>query len=124
MFFSLTFDTGGVKWVEKPPTFIRLLRNSPLTVFNHGYFWLIILYMVSGFVLPLKYFKSQQIHCITASMSRRYFRLTGPIVMTYLIVIAVIRSGRTLHGWPFAAGGNNRTLLQVVLDGLFGIWLG
>ena len=124
MFFSLTFDVGGIKWVEKPSTFIKLYRRSPLTVFDQGFFWLIVMFILSGFVLPLKFFKSGQIHCITSSIFRRYFRLAVPVTVTYLIIYKVVRSGVLLHTWPFEIRNESKTLVNVIMDGLFGLWLG
>ena len=122
MFFNLTFDNGGIKWVERPPDLLRVYRNSPFAIINHGYFWVVIFFMLSGFVLPLKYFQSGKMSCVTGGIFRRYPRMMLPVLMTYTTIYTVIRMKVTRHDWPFPA--RDRNLQQVIADSLFGVWMG
>ena len=54
---------------------------SPVKVFYHGYFWVVVFFILSGFVLPLRFFKTGKETCITGGTFRRYLRLMLPVLM-------------------------------------------
>jgi len=50
-------------------------------IFIHGYFWVVVFFILSGFVLPLNFFKTGRETCITGGTFRRYLRLMLPVLM-------------------------------------------
>ena len=68
---------------------------TPLVVFIHGYFWVIVFFILSGFVLPLSYFKTRKPSCIYGGAFRRYPRLMIPVWVTISIYYVVVQFGLT-----------------------------
>lgn len=54
-------------------------RTTPITVFYHGYFWVVVFFILSGFVLTLRFFKIRKATCVTGGTFRRYVRLMIPV---------------------------------------------
>lgn len=121
-FFPTTDEADDVHAPTPPPSWLKYARNTPLVVFIHGYFWVIIFFILSGFVLPLSYFKTRKLSCIYGGSLRRYPRLMIPVLVSISIYYTVIKFGVTEEkAFPRLKRKNFGTLL---LDGLFGTWFG
>ena len=59
----------------------EVLRKTPLKIIYSGYFFVIVFFILSGFVLPLRYFKTGKETCLTGGTQRRYLRLMLPVLM-------------------------------------------
>lgn len=73
-YFDLGYNGEGVRkplWLFLPP--IAAFWNGPL--------WVSIFFILSGFVLPLNFFKTGRESCISGGVMRRYFRLMIPVLM-------------------------------------------
>jgi len=57
------------------------VHQTPLMLFIHGSFWVVVFFILSGFVLPLNFFKTGRETCITGGTFRRYLRLMLPNLM-------------------------------------------
>ena len=66
---------------------------SPLNLFFHGYFWVVIFFILSGFVLPLRFFKKQQPSSIYGGTYRRYLRLMIPLAVAASLYYLVAKTG-------------------------------
>lgn len=105
-----------------PPSWLRYARMTPLVVFIHGYFWVIVFFILSGFVLPMSYFKTKKPSSLYGGAFRRYPRLMIPVLVTISIYYVVVKSGVT---YKFAFPGIKRkNFATLVLDGLIGTWFG
>lgn len=105
-----------------PPSWIRYARMTPLVVFIHGYFWVIVFFILSGFVLPLSYFKTRKTSSLYGGALRRYPRLMLPVLFSLTLYYAVVKFGVTYkYAFPAVKRKNYGTLL---LDGLIGTWFG
>jgi peptidoglycan/LPS O-acetylase OafA/YrhL len=95
---------------------------TPLVVMIHGYFWVIVFFILSGFVLPLSYFKTGKLSSIYGGSLRRYPRLMLPVLFTLTLYYLVVKFGVTYkYAFPAVKRKNFGLLL---LDGLVGTWLG
>ena len=113
---SMKYDTN------EAPRWITYFQMTPLVVFIHGYFWVIVFFILSGFVLPLSYFKTRKVSSISGGVLRRYPRLMLPVLYTLTIYYLVIKFGLTYKwGFPKVKRKNFGTLL---LDGFVGTWFG
>jgi peptidoglycan/LPS O-acetylase OafA/YrhL len=54
-------------------------RTTPVTILYHGYFWVVVFFILSGFVLTLRFFKIRKHTCLTGGTFRRYLRLMIPV---------------------------------------------
>ena len=61
------------------------VRNTPITLLYHGYFWVVVFFILSGFVLTLRFFKIRKHTCVTGGTFRRYLRLMIPLWVTLSI---------------------------------------
>lgn len=121
-FFPTNDEVDDVHTSSPPPSWLKYARNTPLTVFIHGYFWVVIFFILSGFVLPLSYFKTRKPSCIYGGSLRRYPRLMIPVLVTISIYYTVVKFGLVGEKtFPKIKRKNFGTLL---LDGLIGTWFG
>lgn len=98
------------------------IRTTPITFLYHGYFWVVVFFMLSGFVLPMRLFKTNKISCFSGGSFRRYLRLMLPlwvIISLYflsleldLVSCDVYQEIHRKNFWHFCA------------DCLFGVWFG
>ena len=68
---------------------ILYFKSTPFTVFVKGPFWVYVFFIISGFVLPLSWFKIRNDSSIYGGTFRRYFRLMIPcwvIISIYYFV--------------------------------------
>ena len=67
------------------------MRTTPVKVLYAGQLWVQIFFILSGFVLPMNYFKTGRPTAITGGTFRRYLRLMLPVLITYSIYYFLLR---------------------------------
>ena len=60
-----------------------------------GNFWVFVFFILSGFVLPLSWFRSRKPDSITGAVFRRYIRLMIPFLITISFYYFVAKMGLT-----------------------------
>lgn len=123
----------GYAAVDSHPRLDHLVATSPLQLPIAGNFAVCIFFVLSGFVLSVKFFKTKDRGVVVASASRRFFRLMIPAFGSVLLAYLVLRVGAMHNGPAGAAIGNNWLQLfwsypahlgQALFQGLYGIWFG
>lgn len=82
--------------------FEEVILQTPLHLFVSGNFSVAIFFVISGFVLSIKYFSTYQRHAVVSSAWRRYARLELPVLASVLLAYFVIAAG-LLHNQQAAA---------------------
>jgi peptidoglycan/LPS O-acetylase OafA/YrhL len=117
---------NGMPKDERLPDYFR---EIPILVLAyHGYFWVVVFFILSGFVLTLRFFKIKKHTCITGGTFRRYLRLMIPlwvILSLYYLALRLeviskedLKEGNDLHKIK------DKTFLDMVYDSLFSVWYG
>ena len=105
------------------------LNEIPLIViFLHGYFWVVVFFILSGFVLTLRFFKIKKHTCITGGTFRRYLRLMIPVwvilSLYYLVLRMQFPNKENLAEGNSFAPLKDKTFLDLIYDSLFAVWYG
>ena len=95
---------------------------TPLSVFIHGYFWVIVFFVLSGFVLPLSYFRSRKASALYGGSLRRYPRLMLPVLVIISLYYVVVKLALTNKNAFLLIKRKN--FANLLLDGLIGTWFG
>ena len=106
------------------PEWISNFKATPFSVFVHGYFWVIVFFILSGFVLPLRWFKTQKSDCVISGTFRRYLRLMLPYWVIISLYYLVVKSGWTSPKKSRLNPIKKKDFLNLIFDGLFGCWFG
>ncbi len=123
----------GYAAVEHHPKLDHLIATSPLQLPIAGNFAVCIFFVLSGFVLSVKFFKTKDRRVIVASAARRFFRLMIPAFGSIILAYGLLRMGAMHNGPAGAAIGNSWPQLfwsfpahlgQAIFQGLYGIWFG
>lgn len=111
---------------SKLPDYFRTF--PPLVLMYHGYYWVVVFFILSGFVLTLRFFKIRKHTCITGGTFRRYLRLMIPlwvILSLYYFCLKMqlfdkedLMEGNDLHRI------SKKTFLDLTYDSLFSVWYG
>lgn len=81
-----------------------------------------VFFVLSGFVLPLKFFKDKRPQSIQGGMLRRYPRLMLPCLVVISLIYTIIKLGITDSvAYKFAKKKNFFTMM---MDALVGTWVG
>jgi len=67
------------------------VRTTPIRIAYAGHLWVYIFFILSGFVLPMNYFKTGRLVAITGGTFRRYLRLMLPVFITYMLIYFFMR---------------------------------
>ena len=67
------------------------MRTTPARIVYAGNLWVLVFFILSGFVLPMNYFKTGRLIAITGGTFRRYLRLMLPVLVTYGILYFFMR---------------------------------
>lgn len=110
-------DVEEGRYVAKPPVWVRY---PPTVVTYHGAYWVMVFFILSGFVLPNNYFKTGRISCIYGGVMRRYFRLMLPVLM--ILSIYHICARFDLFGETTYNKIKNKTWLDLMYAGLLETW--
>ena len=78
---------------NEQPSWLKYCRMTPLVVFVNGYFWVAVFFILSGFVLPLSYFKTGKNSSLWGGTFRRYPRLMIPVLYTITFYYSVTKFG-------------------------------
>ena len=104
-------------------------KSTPVIIFIHGYFWVVVFFILSGFVLTLRFFKIRKHTCITGETFRRYLRLMIPLWVTISLYYFVLKM-EFPNRQDIYAGDNDitrfkdKTFLDLTYDCLFNVWYG
>ena len=98
------------------------MRDTPARVFYAGQLWVTVFFILSGFVLPMNFFKTGRQMAIIGGTFRRYLRLMIPV----LVVITLIYFFQRMDAYGDSAMSRTvrKTWLDAFLDGILGVWLG
>ena len=106
---------------ENIPMLPDVFRKNPLiTIWCNGSFWVAVFFILSGFVLSLRFFKIRKHTCISGGSFRRYARLMIPVwvILTFYYLAYRI-------GWLQDVGiPEGLTYLDFTYDATFGVWQG
>lgn len=100
-----------------------------MSIFYHGYFWVVVFFILSGFVLTLRFFKIRKHTCITGGTFRRYLRLMIPVWVTLSLYYFVLKM-QFLNKNDVGSPDNDfsriqhKTFLDLTYDSLFNVWYG
>lgn len=104
-----------------PPGWLLFLRNSPFGIVIAGYCAVSVFFVLSGFVLPINWFKSRGYASIYGGVYRRYLRLMLPM----LICLSFYYSAAKLD-WTTRPGTFSRvkpkSFFEFLIDGTIGVW--
>ena len=109
---------GGID-VVAPPEF---LKKTPAKILYHGYFWVFVFFILSGFVLPMRFFVTRKSTCITGGTFRRYFRLMLPVLVILSLYYLTMKFD--LYGNKTFDRIKKRRFFDLMFDSLLGTWLG
>ncbi|MFC7680872.1 acyltransferase family protein [Paenibacillus sp. GCM10028914] len=110
--------------------FENMAARTPINLMFNGNFSVCLFFVLSGYVLSCKFFKTKNNSIILSSAIRRYFRLAAPaffsVILAYLIVIFGLGAFDNIREItlssmpdPFAADAG---LLSMLKEGLFHIF--
>ena len=105
--------------VVKAPKF---LAYPPARALWNGVLWVKVFFILSGFVLPLNFFKTGRYSCLTGGVMRRYFRLMIPVLMILSIYLLFARTD--CFGESTYNKIKNKTFLNLLYTAMFEIWAG
>lgn len=106
------------------------MRSTPVTLLYHGYFWVVVFFILSGFVLTLRFFKIRKHTCVTGGTFRRYLRLMIPMWVTLSLFYFCLKmeffnkedlddkSNKQLFKIK------DKTFFKLMYDSLFNVWYG
>ncbi|WP_235923635.1 acyltransferase family protein [Brucella tritici] len=81
----LSFWPGIYGKEESPSIFQKIIINSPFSILYNGQFAVYIFFMLSGYVLSIKFFQTRNSNIIRILMLKRYVRLSVPILAASLL---------------------------------------
>jgi peptidoglycan/LPS O-acetylase OafA/YrhL len=88
----------------------------------HGYYWVVVFFILSGFVLPARFFATGNKSCIFGGTFRRYLRLMIPLWVIISIYYFVVKIG--FVGPQTFKAVKKKNFLQMIIDGTIGTWVG
>jgi peptidoglycan/LPS O-acetylase OafA/YrhL len=71
----------------------KIIATTPLHLFLAGNFAVCLFFVLSGFVLSIKFFHTKSVDALISSASRRYFRLMIPALISILATYIILRTG-------------------------------
>ena len=98
---------------------------APLSIMVNGTFWVMVFFLISGFVLPLRYFKSKKHQNFFRRMLKRYLRLMIPMLMSISVIFTVVQFYKTntfimKEFIPL----KTKTFGEMLIDSTFWTWFG
>jgi peptidoglycan/LPS O-acetylase OafA/YrhL len=104
---------------------VAIWRGSPLKILYHGLMWVYVFFILSGFVLPLRFFKTQRTSCLWGAVFRRYFRLAIPLAVNLSLYYLVIKvKGNYDYDWGIHKFIKLRSYFDFLCDATFGVFMG
>ncbi|GIO41968.1 acyltransferase family protein [Paenibacillus apis] len=74
------------------------IGNSPLNLIYNGNFAVFLFFVLSGFVVSYKFFKTNNKDEVTSIAVRRYFRLMIPVIVTSTVVYLLMKANLFYNG--------------------------
>jgi peptidoglycan/LPS O-acetylase OafA/YrhL len=90
MFYPALYTGTAANAHFSNPFLEHNISLSPLNILYNGNFAVCLFFVLSGFVLSFKYFKTNQPHIVLEYAIKRYFRLFIPVAFSILFVIAAL----------------------------------
>lgn len=129
-FYLVAFFGGGASAIQHT-RFEDNLYGNPVMALLSGTFAVAIFFVLSGFVLSVKFFQTKESSIIKSMAAKRYTRLMLPalasVIICYLLIklglsrttqaATVTQSGWLAMNWTFVPG-----LLDAIKDGTWGIF--
>ncbi len=72
--------------------------RTPVNILYNGNFAVQLFFVVSGFVLCIRYFKEYDKRALAKSALKRYFRLMGPILLVSTVIFFLMKAGLYRNG--------------------------
>ena len=69
------------------------MRTTPITVLYLGLFWVYVFFILSGFVLTLRFYKTRKTTCVSGGTFRRYMRLMIPLWINLSLYFIAFKFG-------------------------------
>lgn len=91
-FVELFLEAPEHKEAQNSWAWVWILR-TPLRILVEGPFWVLIFFIISGFVLPLRYFETGKGPNLCLRVLKRYFRLMLPLFGIITMYWTYIRLG-------------------------------
>ena len=98
-----------------------------LRFLNDGQFWVQVFFVLSGFVLPISFLKTERIESVLGSVFRRYVRLVWPVfIVNSLIYFAANTYWTNSFNAYRQKGGvsDNFSYLNMVVSSFAFVWFG
>jgi peptidoglycan/LPS O-acetylase OafA/YrhL len=90
LMFYPTLYTGDISTSHYSATLEHGISTTPLNILYNGNFAVCLFFVLSGFVLSYKYFKTNDTKVLIEYSVKRYFRLFFPIAFSILLVLALL----------------------------------
>lgn len=78
---------------KEVPSIMRILMKSPLSLLWNGNLAVCIFFVLSGYVLSYKFFKTNDKQVVISGIIRRYWRLALPAVASIILALILLSSG-------------------------------
>ncbi len=123
----------GYELTQRHTPLDHAVATTPLQLPIAGNFAVCIFFVLSGFVLSIKFFKTRESSVLTSSAARRFFRLFIPAFGSVLLAYAVVKLGGIYAHQAGIAGESRWFQLhwnfpahigQALFQGVYGIWFG
>ena len=110
----------------------RIIYPSPLCLFFGGDFAVYIFFVLSGFVLSIKYYRNPDMASLKTQFLRRYIRLMPPAAVTILVSCIILNAGLMYNvqaanlasSWWLNLNWHdvNPSFLNALWQSLWGVW--
>ncbi|MFJ7729607.1 acyltransferase family protein, partial [Neobacillus sp. NPDC097160] len=109
------------------------IAKSPISILYDGNFSVCVFFVLSGFVLSGKYFKTKNPEVLIASATKRYFRLLFPVMFSIFLAYVFLRmnlfsykdevAGITGSGWLASFYNFDANFVEMLKQGLYKVFL-
>eukprot|EP00743_Colponemidia_sp_Colp-15_P007730 GILK01008370.1.p1 GENE.GILK01008370.1~~GILK01008370.1.p1 ORF type:complete len:426 (+),score=37.93 GILK01008370.1:79-1356(+) len=127
--FYPIFNSGRLPEETERGHDISFLGLPPFRILYNGVFSVYLFFVLSGFVLPYKYFTSKDCTVVTTSTLRRYIRLGIPCFAASFIAFIMSRwdmfisTGMPEHAWITNYTPKDASFLTLLKESLFAMWV-
>lgn len=125
-FLPWTSGFGAVRHLPFEPA----LQEAPFTLFYSGSFAVAVFFVLSGFVLSVKFFQTSSVDVVVSSALRRYVRLAVPVlgsvvVAWFLLAAGLMRNHEAAErtgstGWLSTFWNMSANPVRAVYEGTYG----
>jgi peptidoglycan/LPS O-acetylase OafA/YrhL len=108
------------------------VSKTPISLIYNGNFSVCVFFVLSGFVLSAKYFKTKNPEVLIASATKRYFRLLLPVLFSIVLAYIVLSFGLfsntkvsaiTGSSWLGAFYNFDANFVEMLKQGLYRVFL-